>query len=56
MVQDAMNTTIGSQQTLLSALCTEDNWTPEDNTVNQSIAFRKDGVGCVSFIHFYTLV
>ena len=49
-IEDVPNQAGESQkETLRSVLCTKDDWTPNEATAYKSIAFREDGVGCVSF-------
>ncbi|KAG8169548.1 hypothetical protein KVR01_000293 [Diaporthe batatas] len=38
-----------ARETLLSVLCTKDNWTPQETALYTSIAFREDGVGFLKF-------
>jgi hypothetical protein len=48
--EDVPNRPTESQrETLLSVLCTKEDWTPNEVTAYKSLAFREDGVGCVSY-------
>jgi hypothetical protein len=48
--EDVPNQATKSQrETLLSVLCTKEDWTPNEATAYKALAFREDGVGCVSY-------
>ncbi|KAF2702767.1 hypothetical protein K504DRAFT_539451 [Pleomassaria siparia CBS 279.74] len=50
--EDASNEATESQhETLLSVLCTKENWTTDDSTEYTSLAFRENGIGCLTLLN-----